>query len=505
MSADKSGAPTAGAVTGAPAADDRAPQASGVAGGAERPTTPGQPDRAATPGGARTASAARPQAGGVTDSRIAAADSCADMRAGDFLDRTFERHAARLDARDRRWTQELVYGMLRHRAWIDALLSARVRGGLARLDADLIDLLRLGAYQLLYMGSVPAYAAIAQTVELAKRRHGIGASRLVNAVLRRLDRERNVDPEGLEPPIPADPLDALALRFSHPRWMVARWLGRWGAEETAALLQMNNTEAPLVVRPFGIVREQLEAMLESAGVHVGEPPLVRDSILLRAMPALAELGAYRQGLFFVQDPGATLVAQYACVPTGSLVIDLCAAPGGKSLELSRQARLVVACDRSMIRLDRLVANVARLEAHNIAPMVADGLSPAVRPSDVVFIDAPCTGTGTFRRHPDARWRLKVSDLAVLAATQRALLRAAAPIVRPGGLLIYSTCSLEPEENDAQVDTFLAEHPDFALEAPPEHVVPAAVLDAGRLRTLPQRDGVDGAFAARLRRTDGPAG
>jgi 16S rRNA (cytosine967-C5)-methyltransferase len=298
-------------------------------------------------------------------------------------------------------------------------------------------------------------------------------------------------------------LDALALRYSHPRWLVARWLARWGAEETTALLHTNNMEAPLVARPYGIVREQLEAMLESAGVHVGEPPLVRDSVLFRATPALSELGAYRQGLFFVQDPAATLVAQYASVPSGSVVGDLCAAPGGKALELSRDARLVVAGDRSLARLERLVANIERLEAGNVAAIVADGLAPAIRPLDAIVIDAPCTGTGTFRRHPDARWRLKVSDLAVLAATQRALLRSAATVVRPGGLLVYSTCSLEPEENDVQIEMFLADHPEFVLEPPPEHVVPAAALDAGRLRTLPQRHDMDGAFAARLRRSGGP--
>ncbi len=282
-------------------------------------------------------------------------------------------------------------------------------------------------------------------------------------------------------------------------------MARWGADETAALLAANNREAPLVVRPYGTVREQLEAMLESAGVHVDDAPLVRDSVQLRSTPSLSDLGAFRQGLFFVQDPAATLVTQYACVPSGSIVADLCAAPGGKALELSRDAALVVAADRALSREQRLVSNVRRVEARNVVSLVADALAPTLRPVDAVLLDAPCTGTGTFRRHPDARWRLRPSDLAVLATSQRALLRSAAQIVRPGGLLIYATCSLEPEENDAQVEHFLAEHRDWRLEPPPEHVVPAGVLDAGRLRTLPQRHDVDGAFAARLRRAAGPTG
>jgi len=165
--------------------------------------------------------------GGVTDARGAAAAICADLRAGELLDIAFDRRVGdefHLDARDRRWTRELVYGMLRRRSRIDAFLSERVRGGIARLDADLLDLLRLGAFQLLSMGSVPAYAAIAQTVELAKRRHGLGASKLANAVLRRLDRER----DALRLPSPSDPLDALALEYSHPRWLVDWCIARWG-------------------------------------------------------------------------------------------------------------------------------------------------------------------------------------------------------------------------------------------------------------------------------------
>ncbi|HEY7896554.1 MAG TPA: 16S rRNA (cytosine(967)-C(5))-methyltransferase RsmB [Gemmatimonadaceae bacterium] len=436
--------------------------------------------------------------GGVTESRRVAADVCADLRQGELLDPAFERRAPRLDARDRRWTQELVYGMLRRRSIIDAHLDARVRGGLARLDPDLIDLLRLGVDQLLYMGSVPPYAAIAQTVELAKQRHGMGASRLANAVLRRLERER----DALTLPHLLDPVDALALRHSHPRWLVARWVARWGARETEHLLEANNTEPPTVLRPFGIVREQLEATLESAGVRIEDAPLVSDSIQLASSVSMVELGAFRKGLFFVQDPASTLVVRYANVPPGSVVADLCASPGGKALELSRDARQVFAVDRSEARMQRLLANLHRLEARSVIPVVGDARHPAVGSMDAVLVDAPCTGTGTFRRHPDARWRLKVSDLAVMAAMQRSILSAAAGAVRPGGYLIYSTCSLEPEENDAQIERFLAENPEWQLEPPADGVVPASVLDAGRLRVLPHKHGVDGAFAARLRRVGG---
>jgi 16S rRNA (cytosine967-C5)-methyltransferase len=409
----------------------------------------------------------------VTDARAAAADICLDLRDGDLLDSSFDRRTAQLDPRDRRWTRELVYGMLRRRSWIDAILAARVSGGPSRLDADVADLLRAGTYQLLAMGSVPAYAAIAQTVELVKRRHGIGASKLANAVLRRIDRER----DALAIAVPADLTDALALEYSHPRWIVARWLARFGESDTRALLVANNGEAPLVARPYHVVREQLEAMLEAAGVETADAPLISDSIVLTGgVSSLTELGAFKQGLFHLQDPASTLVTRYACV-----------------------AGTVFAGDLSRGRLQRVRENVRRLDVANVIPFVGDATHPSLQNMDAVLVDVPCTGTGTFRRHPDARWRLKASDLAVLPATQRAIIRAAATVVRPGGLLIFSTCSLELEENDEQVQRFLAEHPGWVVEPPPEGVVPEDTLDNGCLRVLPQRHGTDGAFAARFRR------
>lgn len=435
---------------------------------------------------------------GVTDARLAAADVLADLRDGLLLDASFDRRTSGLDARDRRWTQELVYGLLRRREDLDAALHPRVRGGIARLHADLTDLLRLGVYQLLFMNSVPPYAAIAQTVELAKIRHGIGASKLANAVLRRIDRERAhlADTEaGGE----ADMASRLARQHSHPRWLVERWVAQLGAEATTVLLQRNNEEARVILRPWGLVREQLEASLERSGVAPDEVPLVPDSLQLPPGTALLELAGWRQGHCFVQDPAATLVTRYASFPAGSIVGDLCAAPGGKALELSRTARFVVAADRSPTRLSRLAANLARLDAPDVALVAMDAAVPAIVRLDAILLDVPCTGTGTFRRHPDARWRLRHSDLALLAASQAMLLRAAAERVNPGGLLVYSTCSLEREENDDQVDAFLSGNEEWSLEPPPPAAVPDDVLDGGLLRVLPHRHGTDGSFAARLRR------
>jgi 16S rRNA (cytosine967-C5)-methyltransferase len=434
---------------------------------------------------------------GVTDSRVAAADVLADLREGMLLDAAFDRRTASLDARDRRWTQELVYGLLRRREDLDAALHPRVRNGITRLHADLTDLLRLGVYQLFYMGSVPPYAAIAQTVELAKIRHGIGASKLVNAVLRRIDRER----EQIHSAKPAadDTAGRLVRQYSHPRWLVERWLSQFGEHDTGRLLERNNEEARVILRPWGVVREQLETSLELSGVDPVEVELVPDSLQLPAGTALLELAAWRQGRCFVQDPAATLVTRYAAFPPGAIVGDFCAAPGGKALELSRTARFVFAADRSPARLGRMTANIERLDARTVGLAAMDATMPAVVRLEAVLLDVPCTGTGTFRRHPDARWRLRHSDLAILAATQAELLRVAAERVSPGGLLVYSTCSLEPEENDEQVDAFLSAHREWSLEPPVPGTVPATVIDNGRLRVLPQRHGTDGAFAARLRR------
>lgn len=443
----------------------------------------------------RDASAAAQAAPRVTPARTAAAHMFADVRAGQLLDGAFERRTTALDPRDRRWVHELVWGTLRNRARLDALLDARVRGGLSVLDDEVLDLLRLAAYQLLHMDSVPPYAAIGETVEQVKRRSGVGASGLANAVLRRLDRER----DALGYSAPPDALDALAEAHSHPRWVVSRWAARWGVDETARLLTINNTAAPITVRAHGISTTDLQEQLGAYDVLADPVDIEPDSLRLPSGVALTSLAAFQQGALYVQDAAASLVVRYAHVPEGCTAADVCAAPGSKALELARRAAFVIAADRNIARVDRMMQGFARLGTTRLAPMIADARHPACAPVDAVLVDAPCTGTGTFRRHPDARWRLKASDFAVLGLLQKEILRGAATVVKPGGLLVYSTCSLEQEENEQMVSAFLATHPEFTLEPPPAGIVPDAVLDGGFLRVLPQRHGTDGAFAARLRR------
>lgn len=428
----------------------------------------------------------------VTPARWAALDVLRSVRRGELADRALARAQERVSPRDRAWTQELVYGTLRLRGRLDHLLGQLVKRGLGRLQPDVHDLLRLGAYQILEMRAVPVYAAVSQTVEAAKSVAGRGAGGLVNGVLHSLVRER----EALEvPDFERDPVAHLVAWGSHPRWLVERWVHRFGAEGARALVEANNRRPELYVRPLGIGPDAARELLAEAGIASEPVSFAPDA--LRVLPPASAAQLLEAIPAVVQDPAASLVTRFADPPADARVADLCAAPGGKALGLADAARYVVAADLSWTRMARLRENVERVRAGNIGLVVADARTPPVRPVEAVLIDVPCTGTGTFRRHPDGRWRIGPEDLDALVVLQAEILDAAAEIVAPGGLLVYATCSLEPEENEDQVDAFLMRHPEFTLAPPPATLDPG-VLDArGRLVVLPHRQGVDGAFAARM--------
>jgi len=430
----------------------------------------------------------------VSPGRRAALRARLQAERGRRLDRAFEEEAASLDGRERPFAHELTFGTTRLRGRLDHLVGRHVHRGLESVDPTVLEVLRLGAYQLLYMGSVPGYAAVSQGVDLARECAGPWATGLVNAVLRKVAAAG--DSEALFPSFEAEPAAFLETWGSHPRWMVERWLARWEPVEVRALVEANNGRPNVYLVPLDTDPAEAAATLGDAGMEVEAVGQATRCIRLGSDVAPgAALTVVPHAI--AQDPAANLVSVYTDVPTGTIVADLCAAPGGKLLAASGRPFLTLAVDRSEARLRMVRDNAARTE-RRVGLVVADARRPPLRGVDVVLLDAPCTGTGTLMRRPDARWRLTSGSVREMAELQQEMLVAAAEVVVPGGLLVYSTCTLEPEENEAQVDAFLAAHPDFRVEA--TDAVPSRYLDdRGRLVVRPQDTGFDGAFAARLRR------
>jgi 16S rRNA (cytosine967-C5)-methyltransferase len=391
-----------------------------------------------------------------------------------------------LAERDRRLAYELSAGVLRRQAQLDRTLE------LGRADPRLHDVLRLGAYQLRCLTRVPPHAAVSTSVELARETAGEGPARFVNQALRKLTGVgyRVSDIGG-----------------SHPEWLVRRWIARFGAADAARLTEWNDTKPALTLQPARWEADTIRARFQAAGIGVTEGPFGAGLRVVPSPesrpPSPAKLPGFSEGAFIVQDPAHALVCRFAAIPSGWLVYDACAAPGGKAVALEAAGARVVAGDGRRDRLPRLT-DTARRAGVAVRCVAADLEAAPFAPGryDAVLVDAPCSATGTIARHPDARWRLTPELFARAAARQARLLAAAAPLVRPeGGLLIYATCSLEPEENTAVVEDFLSRHPEFTrTRSPREAAVPAELLTAaGDFQSLPQRHAIDGAYAARLTR------
>jgi|SRR6185295_12936912 len=426
-------------------------------------------------------------------SRRAAWAVLRQVRAGSPFDAALERAVQLLGEPDRRLAHELAAGVLRSQSALDARLAPLVPRGWEAVAPELKEVLRLGAFQLTALDRVPAHAAVDTSVELAKESGGARAGGFVNAVLRRLGRPA-AQPEETRAESAAE---RLARESSHPTWLVERWVERFGPGETEALLRWNNTRPRLILQPARGTLDALERRWREAGIAV--MPAAFGAGLLTDRTRPQDLPGYVEGDFIVQDPAQALLAWFADLPPGATVYDACAAPGGKAIALGRTAARLVAGDAGRARVRRLAENLRRAGSGREHPVVADARQPPLRGADVVLVDAPCLGTGTFARHPDARWRVRPDALAALADRQAELLDGAAAAVLPGGLLVYSTCSLEPEENQRQVERFLSRHPEFRRE--PGDTFPAALTSPeGDLLILPQLHHMDGAFAARLRRS-----
>ena len=412
------------------------------------------------------------------------------MDGGRPFDLALDDALAGLQDADRRLAHELAAGTIRAAGVLDTAIAPYVRQGWERVPTRIRNVLRLGAYQLTALDRIPAHAAVATTVSLAREVAGDRTAGFVNAVLRRVAEEAPRVVPG---------------RASHPGWLVSRWTARYGPEDAAKLMAWNDTRPRLVTQPARWSEGEHRAQWHGAQVEFAVAPfgagLIPDlagSRLTSHVSRVQDLPGYLEGGWFVQEASQSLVVRFFDIPAGSVVYDACAAPGGKTIAMGRTARLVIAADLRRDRVKRLRENLQRAGSGREHSIIADASEPPVLPLDVVVFDAPCLGTGVLARHPEARWRVNQDALGRLVTESGDLLRALAERVRPGGLLCFSTCSIEPEENEMQIEEFLRDDPRFRRE--PSRGMPDDLLSpAGDLTVLPQRHQMDGAYAARLRR------
>ncbi|MCS7177261.1 MAG: 16S rRNA (cytosine(967)-C(5))-methyltransferase RsmB [Candidatus Kapabacteria bacterium] len=424
---------------------------------------------------------------------------------GAYLDRLVESMLNRrpLGVADRALLAELVHGVVRWQRWLDFVLQHFAAHPLHRYPMPVRAALRLGAYQLLFLSRVPAYAALHQAVELVKPLCPKAAG-LVNAILRALLRHRERLPE----PDREDKVRYYATVASYPTWIVRRWLERLGEEEAVQLLQAQNRrpQVALRVNQQRIRPEELVEWLRCRGVETSVSEYTQRCILAEHLPHELLREVLQHGWASVQDVSAALVVELAAVRPGMQIVDLCAAPGGKACAMAEQLEgrgHIAAVDVHPNRLRLVEREANRLGVASVMSFhAADARSFRWKAADLVLADVPCSGLGTIAKKPDIKWHRREADIPALVRLQRSILENAARLVRPGGVLLYSTCTTEPEENEGVVQDFLRRHPEFVLEHA-EQWIPAAVCQDGFLKVLPHRHpGCDGAFAARMRRVDG---
>jgi 16S rRNA (cytosine967-C5)-methyltransferase len=398
---------------------------------------------------------------------------------------------AGLTGADRALAQELVFGVTRWKTTLDWLIAQKTEGRVQKVPLQI--LLRLGLYQMFWLERIPDHATVHETVEMAKRL-GFGArAGFVNAVLRGYAREREPTCRRLAELRQTDP----ALGFSHPKWLFERWAARWGRESSVKLLEWDNTPPKLYAR-LNTLKATASKLVESwrqEGIEAlprrwewAPEDLIWE---VKSLPSVALLPSFQQGFFYIQDPSTLLAVQQLAPRAGERILDLCAAPGGKTTFIAQRMQnngQILALDVQPSRLERVRENCARLGVACVETgLVSEDTNHSRELFDRVLVDAPCSNTGVMRRRVDLRWRIRLEEIARLRVAQLGLLRKAAAQVRPGGVLVYSTCSLEPQENAEVIHAFLGDNPKFQLQTERE--------------LIPFLDEVDGAYVALMVQED----
>ena len=409
--------------------------------------------------------------------------------------------ADELEPRERAQVREYVQNILRRRSYLDFLIDHYSSIAVEEMKPELKNILRLGIYDMLFMDSTPDYAAINEAVEIAKFMQGSKTGDLVNAIMRNLQR----DMENLPKPAYEDRTKLVATTFSHPEWMVSRWSKRFGEREAFQLMQANNTRPNYYIRvnTMRTKPENFEMRMEKMGVEFEASEWLPNFYKVDSVQPFIEKGLLAKGICQVQDIAAGFAPFVLDPQPGESIYDLCAAPGTKSImisDLTEGKSDILAVDISANRLEKLAESALAFGAENIKIRRGDVLELSLPLADAVLLDAPCTGTGVLSKRADLRWRRDEEGLQKAVELQEQLLEEAANMVKRGGRLVYSTCSIEPEENMEQITKFLEKYDNFELE-PLEDFVPEEILteDGKAYQTLPHKHGCDGHFGVLLHR------
>ena len=410
-----------------------------------------------------------------------------------------------LDPRDRGFITEIVYGSVKNSGKLDYVLNQFASTKVNKMDKWTRNLLRLSLYQILFLDKVPDSAAVNEAVKLAK--HYGHVDKFVNAVLRNILRGM----DGIQWPDKAkDPVQYLMVQYSFPQWMVERFIRQYGLEDAERLCDWYNQPAAMWIRTNTLktTRAELKQILEKEGLTVSESRHTPEGLKIENAVNLHKLKSFQQGLFTVQDESSMLVALAAEPAPGQRVLDVCSAPGGKTThmaQLMKNKGTIYACDIHKHRLDLIAENCKRLGISNVELVQQDGTKLTKRwqePFDVVLCDVPCSGLGVLGRRADARWAKESEDIAGLCKIQKKILEEAAQLVVPGGTLIYSTCTIAPEENQEMVKAFISEHPEYELdETLTDCWLDVDKEETGYVQFLPFIDDMDGFFIARMMRRE----
>jgi len=400
---------------------------------------------------------------------------------------------ANLSARDAALASRITYGVVQNRLLLDYYLEGLCKNGTKDLEPVILDILRIGACQILLMDKIPHSAAVNEAVGMAKRHHRSKAAGMVNAVLRNLSRGKDT----ISPP--TDP----SVRYSHPKWLAERYEQLLGREEAEQCMSVSNTPVPTTIQcnPLRASEEQLLEEFTALGITATEHPWLSGCFTISGSGNIENMDAFREGRFMVQDAAAKLAARAAGCCKGMRVIDLCAAPGGKSfaaaIAMGNEGE-ILSCDIHPHKMKLIEQGAARLGIRCIKTLLADGREnrpELVESADVVICDVPCSGLGIIRKKPDIRYK-DPTPLAGLPKVQSAILKNGSTYVKKGGVLLYSTCTVLPEENEEVVKAFLEKHDEFSVEA---FTLPGIGETDGNITLWPQRHGTDGFYICKLRK------